>query len=177
MSSPVEHPDDITARLRIRDALRTHRHELRLTTAAVSRLAGLHEYAVRDMERRPTWELWRAQQWARGLGHQLRLCPQGLTIPEPDTTALVLEATVAFGAYDEDQLHLRTVIHDLARTRRHQGITAAGLARTCGTDERAVSNFEADPTRSLLRIWQRYVRALGGHLTFELVPVEVGVPA
>ena len=178
MRTAVEHPDDIAARVAYRDELRICRIDRGLSAEAVSRLAGFAcPSAVRDMEDDPTWMLWRAQQWARGLGKQGRLSLAGLTVPDRDITALVLAFTVAFGGLDEDNLLLRIVAHDLVRTRKAIGVTRAELARTCGWSVRSVAEFEINPSRSWLRTWQRHSRGLGGRLTLQLMPAGAQVPA
>lgn len=170
------HPDDLVARIDLRAGLRQHRTDLDLSTEAVSRLAGFpYASAVRGLERMTSWEAWRAQQWARALGHALRLRIDGLIVPEDDMTSLVLRSTTAFGGFDEDQLHLQIVAADLVRTRHAMGVTRAELGRRCGVNERAIREFEQSPLQSWLRTYQRYGRALGGIIRLDLQPVTVGV--
>jgi DNA-binding XRE family transcriptional regulator len=172
----MDHPDDLLARVNLRASLHDARQAFDLSTEAVSRLAGFHyASAVRTLERRTSWEFWLVQQWARGLGQVARLHLDDLDVPAPDPQALVLEMTTAFGGFDEDQLHLRVVAHDLIRTREALGVSRAELASRLGITERAVGCFEQDPLRSWLRTWQRYARGLGGVARPELESVSVEV--
>ncbi|MGX6605607.1 hypothetical protein ACWKSP_26265 [Micromonosporaceae bacterium Da 78-11] len=178
MKGIPDHPDDVAARLRIRAGLVQRRVDADLSAQAVARLAGFaREDTVRLLERenRTSWEAWRLQQWARGLGFTFRLAIVGLPVPDDDVTAVVLKTATAFGAFDEDQMHLKAVAYDLARTRVALGVHRSTLARWCGVDERAIRGWERQPLYSLLRVYQRYPRALGGSLELELQPAQVAV--
>lgn len=171
------HPDDLAARIDVRVALRQRRHDRGLSAEAVSRRAGFaYASAVRDLEDETSWETWRVQQWARGLDEVLRLHIDGVEIAADDTASLVLKAATPFGGFDEDQLHLQVVAADLIRTRKAMGVTRSALARRCGVGERALRGFENSPLKSLLRIYQRYGRALGGAVRLDLDPVAAAVP-
>lgn len=170
--APDLHPDDLLARVELRAQLRELRETFDLSQRQVTRLAGFgYVEAVRDLEQKTSWEAWRVQQWARGLGRRLRLSVEGVELAPDDTQSLVLRATTAFGGFDEDQLHLRTLAADLRRTRCHLGFTQAGFARRCRVSDGAIREFEGNPLQSWLRTYQRYARGLGGWLGLDLMSV------
>lgn len=168
-----EHPDDLTARMVFRDELRQARRCSRWTCAELSDLAGFTYNAVKDLEMRPSWEARRAQQWSRGTGRVFRIRITGLPVPDDDALAVVLKSATVFGGADEDRMHLLAVARDLIRTREAMAVTRAELARRMGVDERALRGWENDPLPSLLKIYQRYGRVLGGALVLDLEPVAV----
>lgn len=168
-------PADLAARVELRTQLHGLRKDMDLSGENVARLCGFGNLgAVRSLERRTNWEVWRLQRWARGLDRMLRLHIIGLTLPDDDITSMVLRATTAFGARDEDDLHLRIVAHDLIRTRKAM-FSRPEMASRCGVTEGAVRDWEAQPQSSVVRLYQRYARALGGTVTLELQPVVVAV--
>lgn len=175
MNHPEVNPSDLAARMALRTSLRRLRADLKLSGQCVSRLAGFDDPgAVRAMERGTSWAVWRVQAWARGLGWVFRMRITGLEVPADDATAMVLKANIPFGGLDEDLLHLRVIAHDLIRTRKAV-MSRSEMARRCGVTAGATDDWEARPEESLLLMYQRYTRALGGALELELQPAGVAV--
>jgi hypothetical protein len=176
VKSTIDHPDDLRARVDLRTSLMSARDCLGLSVVAANRAAGFpHQGTLQTLEGATNWEMWRVQQWARGVGHVLRLHIEGLVVPADDVHSTILRATTAFGGFDADELHLRIVTADLVRARRHLKVSRSMLARRCRMDEKVLSTWEQDPGRSLMRIYQRYARELGGSVCpmLELAGVAV----
>jgi len=180
----IDRPDlrseDLANRVALRDLLRqvrvdTHGSLRGLRNA--SREAGLGARFVEDCEDTAQWGVRRVQTWARFLGHRFRMDITGLTVPDDgDITAAVLADVVTFGWADEDQVHIRQVVNNLARIRRHQQISYGRLSRIVGCGDRAIQGWEDQPERCHVKTVQRYARGLGGALALDVVPMPAVVP-
>lgn len=173
---PDLHPDDLAERVRMRDQLRQERQDRKLSGRALSELAGWNGWAVEDLETKTNWGLRRVMPWARILDHRLRMTITGLTLPDDDDLlAEMLAVAVPFGGLDEDTLHVRAVVNDLARIRAAQGISAREFALRVQAGDKAVRGWEDKPTHCLVKTVQRYARGLGGALNLALEPVTTAV--
>lgn len=169
---------DFTNRLRLRDRLRDIRDGAGLSGRAVSASAGLNHRAVHEAESTLQWSVSRVQRWARALEHRFVMTIEGLTLPDDDDlTAQLLRVATPYGYFDEDQLHVRAVVNDLARIHRGQGLSNYALAKRIRCSNRAIARWTEKPDRCLLKTVQRYCRGLGGSLALEVAPAAVVVTA
>lgn len=169
---------DMAARVVLCGQLRDLRKAAGLSGESVARSAGFGNLgAVRTLERQTSWLAPKAQRWARGLDHVLRLQITGLTVADDTPDSLVLKWTTTFGGTDEDHMHLLVIANDLVRTRLAAGISRVEMAERCGVTEGAIRDWEDAPAVSLLRLFQRYGRALGGAIHLDVQPVLIGVRA
>lgn len=170
-----EHPADLEGRVNLRWRLHTLRERQGLTCTDLSRLAGFGNLdAVRNLERKMSWEIPRVQQWTRALDRRLILDIEGITVPETDLDAEILRLGATFGARDEDARRLQIVCDDLIRTRMATCPLERFAARV-GVDSTAVRDWEDRHENTLLRVVQRYARALGGSVELDLERVGVEV--
>lgn len=173
---PIDlHPDDLAARLDLRNQLIRLREDAGHSQHTYADLLGITQRAVHDSEISPTanYHAHTAQARVRALGHRLRLTPTGLPDLPPTPTVANLERLGAASATDqqEDQLHVVAVATHLATVRRWQGIPQADLGRIIGCTESAISQAERGVTQPLLSTLQRLARGLGGWLALDLQPV------
>lgn len=171
------HADDLVARVDLRAQLRMRREYHGLSCRQVSRRAKFAGLAVvAGLERTTSWELHRVMQWSRGLDRRLLLHITGFEVPAEDVKAAMLNALAARveSPSSEDLMHRRLVAHNLTRVRK-AAMSRLEMARRCDVTEGAIGDWEELPEVSLLRSYQRYARALGGHLRLELAPVEAAV--
>lgn len=157
-------------------------------TRAASSAAGYGSRFIEDCETTTQWSVRRVSRWSRLLEHRFRMTIVGLVIPDDDDlTAALLAAATPFGGADEDFLHVRAVVNDLARVQAAQGVTDYALGRRIGCSNRAIARWVEKPEVCYLKTVQRYARGLGeiqrersgagGHLNLDVVPVSVAVPA
>jgi hypothetical protein len=177
---PDLHPQDYANRVALRDRLRQVRVESygsyrRMRPASAA--AGLGGRFLEDCEITTQWGTRRLARWARLLEHRFRMHLTDLVVPDDDDLdAALLAVATPFGGVDEDQLHVRTVVNDLARIHRGQGLTNYALAKRIGCSNRAIARWSEKPDRCYLKTLQRYARGLGGSLALEVAPVSVAVP-
>jgi transcriptional regulator with XRE-family HTH domain len=177
MSAPIIdlHPDDTAARDEIAQSLIQIRHAAKISGKELAAQLGVTQPAIPRMEHSRAWAVATVQRWARAVGHQLAITLDGLHIPDDgDDLAAVYAAMRPQTADAEDRLHLRTVVNDLARARRHLEIPQSALSFRLGLSESAIGWAENAPDGWRVAAVQRYARALGGVAVFELAPVEVG---
>jgi transcriptional regulator with XRE-family HTH domain len=177
MSAPIVdlHPDDTAARDELAQSLIAARHEARLSVPAVAGRLGVTPSAVNQRETCRGWRVSTVQQWARAVDQQLSITVAGIVIPDDgDDLAAAYAASEPVSAAAWDRLHLRMVVNDLVRVRRHLGVTQSGLAIRLGVTKPAVGIAETHPDGWQVASVQRYARALDGVARFGLVPVEAG---
>jgi transcriptional regulator with XRE-family HTH domain len=169
---PELHPDDPAARVVLNRRLWKIRQDAGITTTELAARLGTGRETARDLEKSSSWEVRRVQAWARALDHRFAMIVTGIRLPEPDFDAMALRAVTTFGALDEDRLHLRIVVDDLVRAQRASGESITSFARRCGVNGRAIIGWERDHEATLLKMVQRYARALGGSLELAVLPVR-----
>ena len=176
------HVDDYTTRIRVGAELEQIRRDAGLRLVDMTALLGMSPRSTfGKFARQTSWKLPRLQGWARVLEHRLQLSIVGIRVPTViaagDSYTQMLSMSVAFGAQDEDHLHLMTVCNDLIRARTAAGVTVNHHATTIGLTHRAVSDWENEHHNTSLRVVQRYARGLGSSLSVGIVPVNLAVPA
>lgn len=161
------HEDDPKSRLLLVDELRAVREEMGITTETVDAALGVSPGSTRSLERRTTWENGTIFRYARTLGRRLRFIVVDLAPPNDDIMAIVLAAGDTSTPERADRVHWRQVCNELRAIRRAR-FTAVDMARRLGVTENAVHYWETNPDGSTITSAQRYTRALGGHLGWEL---------
>jgi DNA-binding XRE family transcriptional regulator len=175
---PELHDDDPLNRERLLQQLRQVRREMGLGPGLFADGLGVTKTMFNHIETHTAWQVRRVQAWARLLDHRLRMTITGLVVPgDNDPTAAILAATTTFGAFDEDQQHLFTVVNDLTRIRRHLGWGYQRMGQQMGVTDNAARAWERDHAATLVKMVQRYARGLGGALLLELEPVPALVAA
>lgn len=174
-------PRDGVNRIVLRGQLKTIREDTYGSCRrmrSVSEAAGYGSRFVEDCEDNLQWGVSRVTRWARLVEHRFVMTIEGLTLPDDDDlTAELLRVATPYGYFDEDQLHVRAVVNDLARIHRGQGLTNYALAKKIRCSNRAIARWTEKPDRCLLKTVQRYARGLGGSLALEVMPAGVAVTA
>lgn len=183
---PQDHTNRIAVHARMKQ-IRKDTHGSYRKMRSVSEAAGYGSRFIEDCEGTTQWGVRRVNKWARLLEHRFTMTITGLTIPDSDLSADLLRLGTPFGGLDTDDLHLLTVVDDLARYRIHHRISYMDVGRCAGIDGSAVRGWEDQPRHLLLMTVQRYTRALGeiqrqrggvdGWLALEVVPAAVAVTA
>lgn len=160
------HPDDLTARLNLRDMLIEQRVEQGLSQAALARHIGLSQSAIAKAETGTNWHIAVLQRIARGLNVRILLYPDDIPGgPYNDPTADLFRPTDPHRADQWDQTNL---LANLVAARQACGLTQRQVGEILGSSESAVGNYERTKTGLMLISPQRYCRAIGGTLALEL---------
>ena len=167
---------DLASRLHLGYALRTRRLAANITTRDLGTTLGISDAAVRGTELRSSWQARTVMRYARGIGHQIRWSLVGLVVPDDDDVMAVIYDTISteqVPAEQADKNHWRTLCNDLCRIRRHC-LTTTAMSKRLNIKTTAVHYWETNPDGSSVIAAQRHARALGGHLTWNLLPAAAG---
>jgi transcriptional regulator with XRE-family HTH domain len=176
MARPVSHPDDIAARDHIRRRLRALRRDLGVRVEDLADAAGVTTDAIYLYEQRATNPLTgTVQRHAGGLNHRLvmRLAATPALPTHPYAVNLLAMAAATSDGATADAHQRAALLADLVAYRRWLGLTAREITERCGCsrDGTWASQLEAGRKQALLGSYQRYARALGGHLHLDLEPL------
>lgn len=171
MQIPADlHPDDAAARNNLRQTLVNYREQQGITQRTLAARLNVSPSAVNKMEQHSMWRLLNLQRWVTALDLELLLIPIGLPIPPDDVQALA--------AIRPTSPHLRhefaraAILADLVAARYALGLTQDDIGQRLGRKGRAVAEVERQHWDVMVVTLQRYCRALGGHLQFDLEPVN-----
>ncbi len=171
------HPDDTAARITLRHQLRDLRRQLGVHVDDLADACGTTFKAIYLFEQRGNNPLAATvQRYAGGLGHQIVMRP--MLTPElrehPDAAALAALAAATHNPALADAYQRSAVLTNLVAHRRWLNMSARDIAERCGLHRAGgwISQFENDQKPALLATYQRYTRALGGHLNLDLQPLN-----
>lgn len=109
------------------------------------------------------------QAYARAVGHRLTLTPVGfVAMPPTPEVAVLLGLEASSSGAEQDRCHVRVVTAQLVALRRWSGRTCKEFGRVFDRSDKAVWKFETGDDDPYLATLQRYTRALGGSLGFDL---------
>lgn len=168
--SPVDiHPDDLAARINLRDNLIGLRTRLGLSCWQLAPMIGWLNGNLyrRESEPRPNWTLNTPVVWANALGYHFHLRP---VVPDYAGSAFA-DTLEAIGG--DDYQHA-AAIERMIQTRRSVGLTQGQLGARIGLSDATVSRLEERGNVGLTATWQKYTRGLNGRLDLALVPFETG---
>jgi transcriptional regulator with XRE-family HTH domain len=170
-TSLAPHPDDVDARRRIAWQLRYIRQAAGLNQADLADHLGIDRSRISEREINHAWTVPHVQAWARGLARRIDMQVTGLAVPDDgDLLAAVYVGQQPRTAEEEDRLDLRILVNNLARIRRHQGLTLREFGARIGCSHTAMWHREMEPDGAQVDSVQRHVRALGGVLQMDVVP-------
>lgn len=164
-------PDDLAARLTLRDQLAELRRAAGMTQVECGHALNTRDTAIGRFENDPTANSTCATfaERARIHGHILRLQP--IDVPCYADTNRDPEAAF-FASFPGDAYAHAAVFTRLAVARRAAGISNATLARTLGVSAPAIPQMDNQERNDpWLSTWQRYARAAGGRLDLCLDPI------
>lgn len=166
--SPVDlHPDDLAARIALRDHLIHLRIKLRLSCWQMAPRIGWANGNLyrRESDPAPNWELVTAAAWANALGHHFHLVPN---VPNYASSGFA-DTLEAIGG--DDYQHA-AAIERLIATRRAVGLSQGQLGYRIDLSDATISRLEDRGNAGLTATWQKYCRGLGGRLDLVLTPFE-----
>lgn len=168
-----DHPDDIAARIQLRDTIRQARIDAGLNQYTYARRLGVVQSAVPLFEKSTSHLVGTAQRYARAADHRLVIHVHDLP-PTVSGAAMSLRQLAAGVADPEtaDAYHRAAVLETLRAERIRSGQTTRAVASAMGCGRQAVLSFEVGYDDIRLATLQRYTRALGGRLDLHLQPVE-----
>lgn len=173
---PIDlHPEDLAARIRLRHGLVALRHLAGWSQRDLSTELGLTPTALGWWERQPEANSLTVTfaRYAAVFNHQIRIVPVGVGVETPVSRNYTAMAAAQRDLVEAHRFEMAAVVEQLVAYRRSEGISHLDMGRRLGRDDSSISQLERgirDNPR--LSSWQRYTRALGGHLNVGLVPAE-----
>ncbi|WP_157239535.1 hypothetical protein [Catenuloplanes japonicus] len=159
------HPDDLEARLRLRDALVSRRLDAGLTTRQLGSRLHISARCVWTMERRTSSRAGLYLAWARALDATVGLRLRGLPAVPDDAYMNGLRKLTPITPGHADRIRLKLLAAELRLARVQAGLRAEDVGARIGVSASAVvQNENFDPAQMRLAIYQRTARAIGGRL-------------
>lgn len=170
LAAPDLHPDDLTARIALRDRLLWERQQRGFTLYSFETATGTSSGMLRNREIDPmaSYQLGSIVDWANLLGQSFTITAADV----PEYRDNPIAAALEFCGADLFQ-HAAEI--DRLITARTAQLSSRKMADRLGVAQTAVIGIEhRDPATALLMTWQRYTRALGGRLDLVLTDGVTG---
>ncbi|MBM0201800.1 hypothetical protein JNW90_00855 [Micromonospora sp. STR1s_5] len=177
--SQTDHPEDRTARIALRAALRQLREDLRLTREQVTDrypqrgFDPIESKALYVTENATSWQIRTIQTLARMYDRRLDIEITDLAIPDDgDALAALYAGMHPTAPAHVDELAREVLVNDLTRIRRGLNLTQLDVGDAFGISRNAICAWEGCAPGVTFRTTQRITRFYGGRLGFHLRPTD-----